>query len=96
MLDQATDKLELGRAVGTMVYAPLMHRTLQMPVEIWKLSENPGAEIAFVAMAIPGSTCGPGINFFFIRVRICEEALRDEVVRIPGTDFVVDPLTGNA
>lgn len=95
MLDQATEKLELGRAVGTMVYTLLMHRTLQVPVEIWKTSELPGAEIAFETMAIPGSTCGPGIDSS-IRVRICQEALCNEVVRIPGTDFVVDRLTSNA
>ena len=66
-----------------------------MPVQIAERSELSRTEIAFEEMSIICGICGPGIDTS-IRIGICKETLRDEVVGISSTNFVVDNLTGNA
>lgn len=94
MLNQTTEQLEFRRAMRTVVNMLLMHWALQMLIQMRKSSELPGAEIAFVLTAVPCRICGPAINSS-IRVGICEQAVRDEMVCIPGTNLVVDCVASN-
>ena len=62
MLHQATEELELGCTLRTMVHILFVSRALQVLVQTLERPELLGTEIALVEMAVPGGFCGPGVD----------------------------------